>query len=126
MRVELLPVAALMSAVVALGACQTGPSAPAAAPATKPAGTAQPLSQEAARNLANNCFTCHGPGGQSPGAIPSLTRLSAADIESRLQSFKSGATPSTVMGRHAKGYSDAEIRAVARYIAGLTRSGDAK
>jgi cytochrome c553 len=80
---------------------------------------AAPIAEEAARNLANNCFTCHGPAGRSPGSIPSLYTLGADDIAKRLRDFKNGVVPSTVMGRHAKGYSDAEIEAVARYIAGL-------
>jgi sulfide dehydrogenase cytochrome subunit len=33
-----------------------------------------------------------------------------------LMGFKSGALPSTVMTRHAKGYSDAELEAIANYI----------
>ncbi|HEY8554056.1 MAG TPA: c-type cytochrome [Burkholderiales bacterium] len=96
----------LVLPVAALAACQTTSSTPAAS-----------VDRAMARNIAHNCFTCHGPGGRSPGAIPSLDRLSAATIASRLKGFKDGTEPSTVMGRHAKGYSDAEIEAVARYIA---------
>ncbi len=77
--------------------------------------------------LANNCFTCHGPGGQSPGEIPSLNRLSAADLATALKQFRSGERASTVMGRHAKGYSEADIDSIAQYIAGLnTKNGGAK
>jgi len=97
----------LVLSVTALAACQTTSS-------STPTASAD---QAMARNIANNCFTCHGPGGRSPGAIPSLDRLSAATIASRLKGFKNGTEPSTVMGRHAKAYSDAEIEAVARYIA---------
>lgn len=71
--------------------------------------------------MANNCFSCHGPDGRSPGAIPGLRHLTADDIASRLKQFRSGERPATVMGRHAKGYSDAELDAIARYIAGLNQ-----
>lgn len=77
----------------------------------------------AAAVMANNCFSCHGPDGNSPGTIPSLHRLSAFDIASLMKQFRSGERPSTVMGRHAKGYSDAEIDAIARYLAGPNQRG---
>lgn len=75
----------------------------------------------AAANMAENCFTCHGPDGRSPGAIPSIDQFKAEDIATALRQFKSGERPSTVMGRHAKGYTDPEIDALAKYIAGLKK-----
>lgn len=77
---------------------------------------AAPITTAAAANMGNNCFTCHGPEGKSPGSIPSLNGKSADVIVKTLNDFKSGARPSTVMGRHAKGYTDAEIAAIASYI----------
>ena len=94
-----------------LGACTTTPTAE---PAKSPPAAVTP---GAAANMANNCFTCHGPNGRSPGAIPGLHGQNAAAIAAALKAFKSGARPSTVMGRQAKGYSDAEIDALAAYIA---------
>jgi cytochrome subunit of sulfide dehydrogenase len=35
-----------------------------------------------------------------------------------MKSFKDGSRPSTIMGRLAKGYSDAEVAAMAKYFAG--------
>lgn len=94
----------------------------AAAPAARVrAEPAKPVASETARALAQNCFTCHGPNGKSPGAIPSLARLGAQRIASRLRDYKSGAEPSTVMGRHARAYTDAEIEAVASYIAAANK-----
>jgi sulfide dehydrogenase cytochrome subunit len=84
---------------------------------SKTGDVTKPINAENARVLANNCYTCHGPNGRSPGGIPSLSSLNAGDIAARLKSFKSGALPSTVMGRHAKAYSDAEIDAIAAVIA---------
>lgn len=69
--------------------------------------------------LSNSCAACHGTDGNSPGAIPSIHGKSAAFISQALKEFRSGKRHSTVMGRHAKGYSDEEIQLIADYFAGL-------
>lgn len=79
------------------------------------------ISTEAAANMARNCFACHGPQGRSPGTIPSLHQHTADKLAAQLRDFKSDAQPSTVMGRHAKGYSEAEIDAISKYIADLNK-----
>lgn len=68
-------------------------------------------------NLANNCYSCHGPAGRSPGSIPSIHTLNARRIEMDLKHFRSGERKSTVMGRMARAYSDQEIEAIAHFIA---------
>lgn len=67
--------------------------------------------------LALSCAACHGTGGASPGAIPSLRGRTADYIGTALTEFKTDRRPATVMGRLAKGYSDAEIKALADYFA---------
>ena len=69
--------------------------------------------------LANSCAACHGTDGNSPGAIPSIHGKSAEFIASSLKEFRSGERNSTVMGRHAAGYTDQEIQLIADYFAGL-------
>ncbi|MDZ7660789.1 c-type cytochrome [Thiohalophilus sp.] len=69
--------------------------------------------------LSNSCAACHGTDGNSPGAIPTLHGKSAAFIDRALREFRSGERESTVMGRHATGYSDEEIALIAEYFAGL-------
>jgi len=69
--------------------------------------------------LSNSCSACHGTDGKSPGAIPSINGKSARFINQALTEFRSGARASTVMGRHAKGYSDKEIKLIADYFANL-------
>jgi cytochrome c553 len=74
------------------------------------------------RLLALSCLNCHGPGGKSPGEIPSIAGKTEDFLKSALVDFRDGkrtGTSATVMGRLAKGYSDAEIDAVAKYIATL-------
>ncbi len=131
MKVAISPLAALPFLLLVVTACQSPPppvadGSPASAPpapssAPGPAAPRSPVFSETARNIANNCFTCHGPDGKSPGAIPGLSRLSAEQIAARLRSFKNGTASSTIMGRHAKAYSNAEIDAVAAYIAGVNK-----
>jgi sulfide dehydrogenase cytochrome subunit len=81
----------------------------------------KPVTPAAAANMANNCFACHGPNGVSPGSIPSLHTLTANNIAEMLKAFKSGQRPSTVMGRHAKGYTNTEIEAISSHIASLNK-----
>lgn len=81
-----------------------------------------PAQAQDGRVLALSCLNCHGPGGKSPGDIPSISGKSEDFIKNALVDFRDGkrsGTSATVMGRLAKGYSDAEIAAVARYIATL-------
>ncbi|TLU87369.1 MAG: sulfide dehydrogenase [Chlorobium sp.] len=66
--------------------------------------------------LALSCTSCHGTDGKSVGIIPSISGRSADYLETALKAFKSGARYSTVMSRHAKGYSDSELRLIAEYF----------
>ncbi|HSH30013.1 MAG TPA: c-type cytochrome [Thiohalobacter sp.] len=68
--------------------------------------------------LANSCAGCHGTDGHSPGAIPSIGDKSSAFIETAMQEFRSGERHSTVMGRHARAYTDEEIRLIAEFFGG--------
>ena len=67
--------------------------------------------------LANTCFSCHGTDGHSAGAMPTIAGKSPKFIASNLKEFRSGKRESTVMGRIAKGFSDAEIDALSQYFA---------
>ena len=69
--------------------------------------------------LSNSCAACHGTDGKSPGAIPSINGKSASFLSQVLKEFRDGKRPSTVMGRHAKGYSDEEIDIIANHFANI-------
>jgi sulfide dehydrogenase cytochrome subunit len=73
--------------------------------------------------IATTCYTCHGTYGVSPGTIPSINDLSMERITTMLKEFRSGQRVSTVMGRHASGYTDAEIAEVALYFSKLPKGG---
>lgn len=66
--------------------------------------------------LASNCYICHGPGGTSESRIPSLTRLSGKQIADAVREARDGKKPGTIMARIAKGYTDAQINAIAAYF----------
>lgn len=65
---------------------------------------------------ASSCGGCHAPPGVDT-AVPTLHGKTAADIVAQMQSFRSGAQPSTVMDRIAKGFTDPEIEAIAVWYA---------
>ena len=67
--------------------------------------------------LAVSCAGCHGTDGRSPGEMPTIAGKSADFIVNALKDFRDGKIPSTVMGRHAKGYSDEEIQLIGKYFA---------
>jgi len=66
--------------------------------------------------LSLSCASCHGTDGKSVGIIPSFYGKSPEYLEAALKDFKSGTRYSTVMIRHAKGYTDEEIRLIAEYF----------
>ena len=68
--------------------------------------------------LIDACAACHGPDGQSQGAIPTIDNLSSEDFVAALRAFRTGTRQGTVMNRIAKGVDDGEISAMAAYIAG--------
>jgi sulfide dehydrogenase cytochrome subunit len=72
-----------------------------------------------AEMLADQCFSCHGTNGVGSGKIPELLELDKDDITESLNGFKSGSEKSTIMGRHAKAYSDEEIEMLADYFISL-------
>jgi sulfide dehydrogenase cytochrome subunit len=73
--------------------------------------------------IATTCYTCHGTKGVSPGSIPSINDISPERMVNILEGYRSGQRASTVMGRHASGYTDEEIKEVAEYIGNLGKKG---
>lgn len=80
-------------------------------------------SQENGRNLAAGCAICHGTDGRTaPGApvIP-LAGLPQDHIATQMRAFRDGSRPATVMHQIAKGYTDAQIDAMAAWFAAQKR-----
>jgi sulfide dehydrogenase cytochrome subunit len=73
------------------------------------------------RVLAASCAACHGTNGNSVGGTPVLASLAPNYFITQMQAFRSGTLPSTVMHRHAKGLTEAEINQLAEYFAAQPR-----
>jgi len=67
-----------------------------------------------AATLAAACSGCHAKNGD---AIVGLGTRSADEIQSSLIAYKADAAGSSVMHRIARGYSEAQIRMIAAYLA---------
>jgi cytochrome c553 len=78
--------------------------------------------QENGRNLAAACAICHGMDGKSvtQNVIP-LAGLPRDHIAAQMRAFRDGSRPATVMHQIAKGYSDAQIDAMASWFAAQKR-----
>lgn len=69
------------------------------------------------RLFASNCAQCHGTDGQS-GSISQLAGMSATDMYNKM---KDQQTHNSIMGAQARGYTDAEIKAIAAYFASIPK-----
>ena len=80
------------------------------------ASQVQAQTSPSGRLLASNCFQCHGTDGKGPG-FEKLAGKSAEDIYHELAEMRAGKEGDGLMSRHAKGYTDAQLRAIAQYLA---------
>ena len=71
-----------------------------------------------ARSLAATCANCHGTDGVSRGEVESLAGQKKDDLLRKMQEFKAGKRPATIMHQLAKGYTDEQIELVADWFAG--------
>jgi cytochrome c553 len=72
--------------------------------------------------MAATCSSCHGTNGVSVGgAIAGLAGLNRDYFIIQMKSFKEGKREATLMHQIAKGYSDAEVTAMADYFAAQKR-----
>jgi sulfide dehydrogenase cytochrome subunit len=67
---------------------------------------------------AASCSGCHPMSAKVETRVPRLVGRKPADIVAAMQAFRSGQKAATVMDRIAKGFSDAEIRAIADWLGG--------
>jgi cytochrome subunit of sulfide dehydrogenase len=84
---------------------------------------AQNADPNVARSLAATCSNCHGTGGVSQGVTSSLAGRDKAEIVGKMQDFKTGKTPATIMHQLAKGYTDAQIEQIAGWFAAQKPAG---
>jgi cytochrome c553 len=76
------------------------------------------LSPAGVRSLAANCAACHGTNGQ-PARGSTLAGLAGKprnELLMAMTQFKEGKKPATLMHQLGKGYTDAELEALADYF----------
>ncbi len=71
----------------------------------------------AGRLLASQCAQCHGTNGQAVSGMEKLAGESEGEIYKELIEMKARIKPDEIMHRQAAGYTDAQIRLIARYFA---------
>jgi cytochrome c553 len=90
------------AAVAAALACATVPAA------------AHP---DEARDLTATCAPCHGTNGQSAGGMESLAGEKRERIIQKMNDFRAGTKPATIMHQIVKAYSERQIALIADYLA---------
>ncbi len=106
---------AVAAALAAGFAVAQQPAPPAFAPSN--------LTAAGVRSLAANCAACHGTNGR-PAAGSTLAGLAGkpkGELLTAMTQFKEGKKPATVMHQLTKGYSDAELAALAEHFSRQTR-----
>ncbi|HRH80338.1 MAG TPA: sulfide dehydrogenase [Thiobacillaceae bacterium] len=69
--------------------------------------------------IAATCNNCHGPDGQSLGAVPSLAGQDRDYLRQAMMECKTGKRETTVMLKYMMGYTDDEIAQLADHFANL-------
>lgn len=119
------PVAPAPVAAPAPAAVQpAGEASPAVAAPSGPVSTGDhaPAANFGKLKYTGNCLGCHGHAGKGQGVFPRLAGLPAAELAAKLKDYRAGKTlgpQSATMMPFAKALTDAEIDALAGYLAGL-------
>ena len=69
------------------------------------------------RSWAAGCANCHGTNGRAEPGMVALSGANKDELVKKMQDYKAGRVSATVMHQLAKGYSDAQIVAIASYFA---------
>lgn len=67
------------------------------------------------RLLASNCFQCHGPSDAAPG-FDKITGKTASKLYNEMKEFQSGGEGDSIMAYHARGFTDAQLREITRWL----------
>ena len=82
-----------------------------------------PPAQAQAPLAAQACLGCHGSGGGGVTPVPGIAGRPAGELLAALVAFRANERPGTIMGRIARGYTDAEFAAMAAHFAALPEGG---
>ena len=61
------------------------------------------------------CSGCHAASAKVDTPVPRIAGADAAAIVKAMQEFRAGQRPATVMDRIAKGFTDEEVQAIAKW-----------
>jgi sulfide dehydrogenase cytochrome subunit len=83
----------------------------------EPTGNA---TEEAGEMLAHSCAACHGTLGRlGDESFMPLAGMPVGQFVNTMVAFREGQRPATLMGHVARGFSDADIRAMGVFFAGV-------
>lgn len=81
------------------------------------AGLAHAQDPNLARNLAATCANCHGTNGKSLGGMESLAGEPKEKLLQKLNDFRSGDKPATIMHQIVVGYTDEQLDLITTWFA---------
>lgn len=81
------------------------------------AGLAHAQDPNLARNLAATCANCHGTNGRSVGGMDSLAGEPKEKLLQKLNDFRSGDKPATIMHQIVAGYTDEQLALISAWFA---------
>lgn len=101
------------AATSAPAAAASAPTPPAVTPVTNPA----PVS---ASTMAHSCAACHGTNGQlGDEFFMPLAGMPVQQFVRTMTDFREGQRPATLMGHVAKGFTDADLKAMGEFFAAV-------
>ena len=71
--------------------------------------------------LSLSCASCHGTDGKSVAVTPYIAGMGKNTMYSILLAYKNGEKEGTMMQKHVKGFSDAELEQVSYYFSKIKR-----
>jgi len=71
--------------------------------------------------LSLSCASCHGTDGKSVGITPSIAGMGKTTMYQTLLDYKNGRKTGTMMQKHVKGFTDAELEQISYYFSKVKR-----
>ena len=65
---------------------------------------------------AASCSGCHATDAKTATSVPRIAGRNPAEIVAAMAAFRAGQKPATVMDRIARGFTEAEVRAIADWF----------
>lgn len=71
--------------------------------------------------LSLSCASCHGTDGKSVSITPTIAGMGKTTMFQTLLAYKNGQKKGTMMQKHVKGFSDAELEQISYYFSKVKR-----